>query len=205
MRESHSMHSSWWPPTLLLTCGPRCPPSPTATTTALLMGIYSGVTTTYDHNGNMLPISNALGQVCFYLARLPRLPRTAPSAVRMPCLLGTHCHFLCRQVMGYAMFFGGLAQFVAGVLEYSRRNTFGFVAFCCYGAFWMSVALMNTFFQIGSNVNATDLTNHNPLPGIFNSTLYDGGNLAAGVKMDSMWKSMWGILVSFRGCSQQST
>lgn len=32
--------------------------------------------------------------------------------------------------MSFGLFFGGLAQFVAGVLEYQRRNTFGTVAFC---------------------------------------------------------------------------
>ena len=32
--------------------------------------------------------------------------------------------------MGFGFFFGGLAQFVAGILEYQRRNTFGTVAFC---------------------------------------------------------------------------
>jgi succinate-acetate transporter protein len=32
--------------------------------------------------------------------------------------------------MGFGFFFGGLAQFVAGILEYQRRNTFGMVAFC---------------------------------------------------------------------------
>ena len=32
--------------------------------------------------------------------------------------------------MGFGFFFGGLAQFCAGLLEYQRRNTFGTVAFC---------------------------------------------------------------------------
>ncbi|EFN56785.1 hypothetical protein CHLNCDRAFT_144274 [Chlorella variabilis] len=46
--------------------------------------------------------------------------------------------------MGFGFFFGGLAQFCAGLLEYHRRNTFGTVAFCCYGAFWMSLAIYQT-------------------------------------------------------------
>ena len=98
--------------------------------------------------------------------------------------------------MGYAMFFGGLAQFVAGILEYSRRNTFGFVAFCSYGAFWMSVCLINTFFQIGSGVTLAKTTNGTVsyTSGVIASTLYDGMN--ANAKMDSMWKTMWGLVVS---------
>jgi succinate-acetate transporter protein len=41
-------------------------------------------------------------------------------------------------VLGLAAFYGGLAQFIAGVLEWRRGNTFGLMAFCSYGAFWLS-------------------------------------------------------------------
>lgn len=41
-------------------------------------------------------------------------------------------------VLGLAAFYGGLAQFIAGVLEWRRGNTFGVMAFCSYGAFWLS-------------------------------------------------------------------
>jgi uncharacterized protein len=41
-------------------------------------------------------------------------------------------------VLGLALFYGGVAQFVAGVVEYRRGNTFGATAFCSYGAFWLS-------------------------------------------------------------------
>lgn len=40
-----------------------------------------------------------------------------------------------------AFVFGGVAQFVAGLMEYPRGNTFGTVAFCAYGCFWFSFAL----------------------------------------------------------------
>jgi uncharacterized protein len=41
--------------------------------------------------------------------------------------------------LGYAMFFGGLIQLVAGLGEIRRNNIFGYTAFCLYGAFWMSL------------------------------------------------------------------
>lgn len=44
----------------------------------------------------------------------------------------------------FGFFFGGLAQFVAGILEYPRKNTFATAAFCSYGAFWMSIAIHGT-------------------------------------------------------------
>lgn len=49
-------------------------------------------------------------------------------------------------VVASAFAFGGTAQFFAGLLEFPRGNTFGFVAFCSYGAFWWSYALFATFF-----------------------------------------------------------
>ena len=49
-------------------------------------------------------------------------------------------------VLASAFAFGGTAQFCAGLLEFPRGNTFGFVAFCAYGAFWWSFALFVEFF-----------------------------------------------------------
>ena len=49
-------------------------------------------------------------------------------------------------VLACAFAFGGTAQFFAGLMEMPRGNTFGFVAFCGYGAFWWSFALFVVFF-----------------------------------------------------------
>src|SRR5947209_4798702 len=43
--------------------------------------------------------------------------------------------------VGLAFFYGGLAQFMAGMWEFRNRNTFGATAFATYGGFWMSLAL----------------------------------------------------------------
>ncbi|HZD89951.1 MAG TPA: acetate uptake transporter [Pseudolabrys sp.] len=50
-------------------------------------------------------------------------------------------------VLACAFAYGGSAQFVAGIMEMPRGNTFGFVAFCSYGAFWWSFALFVEFFS----------------------------------------------------------
>jgi succinate-acetate transporter protein len=42
--------------------------------------------------------------------------------------------------VGLAFFYGGLAQFCAGMWEFRTGNTFGATAFATYGAFWMSLA-----------------------------------------------------------------
>ena len=41
-------------------------------------------------------------------------------------------------VLGLALFYGGLAQVLAGMWEFVKGNTFGAVAFTSFGAFWMS-------------------------------------------------------------------
>jgi succinate-acetate transporter protein len=43
-------------------------------------------------------------------------------------------------VLGLALFYGGLAQMLAGMWEFKTGNTFGATAFTSYGAFWMAFA-----------------------------------------------------------------
>ncbi|HET8599017.1 MAG TPA: acetate uptake transporter [Segeticoccus sp.] len=47
-------------------------------------------------------------------------------------------------VFGLAIFYGGGAQFAAGIWEFAKGNTFGAVAFCSYGAFWLSFWFLAT-------------------------------------------------------------
>ena len=42
-------------------------------------------------------------------------------------------------VIGLALFYGGLAQLLAGMWEFRTGNTFGATAFSSYGAFWLAV------------------------------------------------------------------
>ena len=42
--------------------------------------------------------------------------------------------------VGLALFYGGLAQLLAGMWEFKSGNTFGATAFTSYGAFWLSFA-----------------------------------------------------------------
>lgn len=40
------------------------------------------------------------------------------------------------------IFYGGLAQFIAGLFEFRTGNTFGMTAFTGYGSFWMAFAFL---------------------------------------------------------------
>lgn len=44
-----------------------------------------------------------------------------------------------------ALFYGGLAQLIAGLFEFRNKNTFGLTGFVSYGAFWIALATMNIF------------------------------------------------------------
>lgn len=49
-------------------------------------------------------------------------------------------------VLPLALFYGGLAQFLAGMWEFRNNNTFGATAFTSYGAFWIAFAALETFY-----------------------------------------------------------
>ncbi|HKZ95338.1 MAG TPA: acetate uptake transporter [Candidatus Bathyarchaeia archaeon] len=46
-------------------------------------------------------------------------------------------------ILGMGIFYGGLAQIVAGILEYKKGSTFGTTAFTSYGLFWLSFVALN--------------------------------------------------------------
>jgi len=52
-------------------------------------------------------------------------------------------------VLSMAFAYGGTAQFAAGLMEMAKGNSFGFIAFCSFGAFWWSFALFEKFFAVG--------------------------------------------------------
>jgi succinate-acetate transporter protein len=57
-----------------------------------------------------------------------------------------------------ALFYGGLAQLIAGLFEFRNQNTFGLTGFVSYGAFWIGLATMNIFarqFEIAPSQLAT--------------------------------------------------
>ncbi len=49
-------------------------------------------------------------------------------------------------VLGLALGYGGLAQLLAGLWEFRTGNTFGAVAFCSFGAFWLSYWALVAFY-----------------------------------------------------------
>jgi uncharacterized protein len=45
-------------------------------------------------------------------------------------------------VFAMGIFYGGIAQIIAGIMEWKKNNTFGMVAFISYGSFWIVLVFM---------------------------------------------------------------
>jgi len=46
---------------------------------------------------------------------------------------------LGSMILAMGIFYGGIAQIIAGILEYKKGNTFGMTAFSSYGLFWLTL------------------------------------------------------------------
>lgn len=49
---------------------------------------------------------------------------------------------MSAMILAMGLCYGGLAQIIAGIMEYKRGNTFGVTAFISYGTFWWSLVLL---------------------------------------------------------------
>jgi uncharacterized protein len=45
-------------------------------------------------------------------------------------------------ILAMGIFYGGLAQVIAGIIEAKKNNTFGLTAFTSYGLFWLSLVAL---------------------------------------------------------------
>lgn len=45
-------------------------------------------------------------------------------------------------ILAMGIFYGGIAQIIAGILEYRKGNTFGVTAFTSYGLFWLTLVAL---------------------------------------------------------------
>jgi succinate-acetate transporter protein len=52
-------------------------------------------------------------------------------------------------ILAMGIFYGGLAQVIAGVLEAKKNNTFGLTAFTSYGFFWLSLVALIVMPKMG--------------------------------------------------------
>lgn len=56
---------------------------------------------------------------------------------------------LGSMILSMGIFFGGVSQVIAGIMEYRNQNMFGLTAFTSYGLFWLSLVAIIIFPKIG--------------------------------------------------------
>src|SRR5476651_444815 len=59
-------------------------------------------------------------------------------------------------ILAMGIFYGGLAQVIAGYIEAKKNNTFGLTAFTSYGFFWLSLVALILIPKFGWMPAATD-------------------------------------------------
>ena len=76
---------------------------------------------------------------------------------------------LASPIIAMAMLYGGVAQVIAGILEWKKNNTFGMVTFGSFGFFWISFAaiLILPALNIAKAPGAVDLAAFLGIWGIF--------------------------------------
>jgi succinate-acetate transporter protein len=52
-------------------------------------------------------------------------------------------------VLAMGICYGGIAQIIAGIMEWKKGNTFGSTAFTSYGLFWLSLAVLLILPKLG--------------------------------------------------------
>ena len=56
---------------------------------------------------------------------------------------------LDTMILGMGIFYGGLAQIFAGIMEWKKKNTFGLTAFTSYGCFWLTLVALIVLPRFG--------------------------------------------------------
>jgi succinate-acetate transporter protein len=54
-------------------------------------------------------------------------------------------------ILAMGIFYGGIAQIIAGILEFKKGNTFGLTAFASFGSFWLTLVFIIVFKNLPGN------------------------------------------------------
>jgi succinate-acetate transporter protein len=84
---------------------------------------------------------------------------------------------LNSMILAMGICYGGLAQIVAGIMEWKKNNTFGTTAFVSYGFFWLSLVVLVLLPKIVAGTaptNANALGIYLVLWGLFTAVMFVG-------------------------------
>jgi len=79
-------------------------------------------------------------------------------------------------ILAMGIFYGGITQIIAGIMEGKKNNTFGLVAFVSYGAFWLTLVALIVMPKLGWVAAASEsaMVSYLVMWGIFTGLLFIG-------------------------------
>ena len=83
---------------------------------------------------------------------------------------------LDAMILAMGIFYGGMAQVIAGISEFKKGNTFGMAAFSSYGLFWLTLVFLIVFPEMGwgSAPNAVSMGAYLFMWGLFTLLMFFG-------------------------------
>lgn len=85
---------------------------------------------------------------------------------------------LGAMILAMGVFYGGVAQIIAGIMEWKKGNTFGTTAFTSYGLFWLTlvalILLPNTTWAAGTKTSEPGLVAYFFMWGLFTFYMFIG-------------------------------
>jgi succinate-acetate transporter protein len=83
---------------------------------------------------------------------------------------------LNSMILAMGLFYGGLAQVIAGIIEARKNNTFGLTAFTSYGFFWLSLVGLIVMAKLGwiPAASKTSMAAYLSIWGLFTFCLFFG-------------------------------
>ncbi len=81
---------------------------------------------------------------------------------------------LDTMIIAMGIFFGGIGQVIAGIMEWKKNNTFGTTAFTSYGLFWLTLVTIWMLPAVGAaeKPSATSMALYLTMWGIFSTFLF---------------------------------
>src|SRR5437588_4328965 len=64
---------------------------------------------------------------------------------------------LNAMILAMGICYGGIAQVIAGIMEWRKNNTFAATAFISYGFFWLSLVTMIVLTKLGWGATSNDI------------------------------------------------
>jgi hypothetical protein len=83
---------------------------------------------------------------------------------------------LSSMILAMGIFYGGVAQIIAGVMEWRKKNTFGATAFTSYGLFWLTLVGLLVLPKMGLSEPASNnaMVAYLVMWGIFTTFMFIG-------------------------------